>query len=243
MMVMDDDSEGMFAPQARRLLPTARALADASRLRILLLLTEREATVSELSTALKLPQPRVSGHLRLLANAGLVASERVGRWRYYTLLAERVESLLTGLHHAADADLPSDVLGDGSAVAPSLRRARRCYDHLAGSMAVDLLIALLTREWLKVDEHRVGGQPRYVLTEAGSDALTARGVDLTRTRQARRMFAVGCPDWTEDRPHLGGALGHEFTTMLQREGVISVPREHREVSVHASLPTWLDPPR
>ena len=86
-----------------RLSSVAGALADATRLAILLALIEREATVSELVALLGVPQPRVSTHLAMLPAPG--SSLRAdGRRRLYAVDAARVEPLLTGLQFAAAAD-------------------------------------------------------------------------------------------------------------------------------------------
>ncbi len=232
-----------FAEEAHRLLPAARAVADPSRLRIMLLLAERDATVSDLASTLQLPQPRVSGHLRLLTDAGLVQSARRGRWRYYALRADRTELLLAGLHSAADTAPTHDEPGAGLATDDPERRARRCYDHLAGAAGVQLLDALLRRGWLIPGPNQPQTQPRYTLTESGTQALAERDTDLNQATTTRRVFAYGCADWTERRPHLGGALGHEITATLERAGIITVPRDTRAVTVHAPLTTWLDTDR
>lgn len=71
-------------------LSTLRVLADEARLRILGLLAERELCVCELVGALKLSQPLVSHHLRVLRNAGLLSSGRRGKWVYYALNEGRI---------------------------------------------------------------------------------------------------------------------------------------------------------
>ncbi|MDH7515110.1 MAG: metalloregulator ArsR/SmtB family transcription factor [Bacteroidota bacterium] len=63
-----------------------RALADPNRLRIVtLLLAAGELCVCDIQRVLHLPQPRVSRHLGILQNAGVVTSTRRGRWMHYTL--------------------------------------------------------------------------------------------------------------------------------------------------------------
>lgn len=63
-----------------------KCLAEDTRLKSLLLLTEGEALcVCELMTALELSQPKVSRHLAELRECGLVEGERRGRWVYYSL--------------------------------------------------------------------------------------------------------------------------------------------------------------
>jgi ubiquinone/menaquinone biosynthesis C-methylase UbiE len=67
---------------------TLKAAGEATRLRILTLLAEAELTVSELTDILRQSQPRLSRHLRLLAEAGLVERHREGSWAFFRL-AER----------------------------------------------------------------------------------------------------------------------------------------------------------
>src|SRR5438477_1457871 len=60
-----------------------KAAGEATRLRILALLAEAELTVSELTTILRQSQPRISRHLRLLSEAGLVERFREGSWAFF----------------------------------------------------------------------------------------------------------------------------------------------------------------
>src|SRR5580700_2899561 len=64
---------------------TLKAAGEATRLRILALLTEAELTVSDLTEILRQSQPRLSRHLRLLAEAGLVERFREGSWAFFRL--------------------------------------------------------------------------------------------------------------------------------------------------------------
>jgi SAM-dependent methyltransferase len=67
------------------LLSALEAAGEATRLRILVLLAEGELTVTELMTILGQSQPRVSRHLKLLVEAGLVARHREGAWAFFRL--------------------------------------------------------------------------------------------------------------------------------------------------------------
>lgn len=62
-----------------------KACADETRLRVLLLLAERELCVCELVEVLDMPQGKISRHLAVLKHAGLVQSRREGTWIYYAL--------------------------------------------------------------------------------------------------------------------------------------------------------------
>ncbi len=85
-----------------------RALADETRMRIVMCLVGREVCVCELADHLDVPQPLLSFHLRTLREAGLVQVERRGRWNFYTLDPsglEAAEDFLSNLvaEHAAAA--------------------------------------------------------------------------------------------------------------------------------------------
>jgi ArsR family transcriptional regulator len=70
----------------RRIVPYFRALADASRLRLLALMNAGPLCVEDMAVALAVPQPRVSRHLAYLKRAGLVDSNRQGRRIYYRIV-------------------------------------------------------------------------------------------------------------------------------------------------------------
>jgi hypothetical protein len=122
-----------------------------------------------------------------------------GRHRYYSLNDARVARVLEGL----------SVLAGGArrAFAPNapnrLRAARTCYDHIAGALGVSLHDRLMTLEWLAAES--AGGS--YKITPKGTRALEAIGVDVEGSQVLRRRFAFACLDWSERRPHIGGALG------------------------------------
>jgi ArsR family transcriptional regulator len=68
-----------------------RALSDETRLRIMVLLSEKELCVCQIEAALDLPQAKVSRHLAVLRYAGLVKDRREGLWIYYSLAEPRNE--------------------------------------------------------------------------------------------------------------------------------------------------------
>lgn len=74
-----------------------KALADPTRLRILVLLTNREMCVCEVMAALDLTQPTASHHLGILENAGLVKKRKEGKWVFYRLTDPRKFGILRDL--------------------------------------------------------------------------------------------------------------------------------------------------
>jgi hypothetical protein len=100
-----------------------------------------------------------------------------------------------------------------------------------------LLDELLRRKWVEPSE---GGRTRteYRLTATGETALRERGVDIAGAARSRRLFAFGCPDWTEQRPHLGGALGAALLDALVAAGVAQ-RGIGRTITLWQSLEVWL----
>ena len=62
-----------------------KAAAETTRIRVLALLAETELTVSDLTEILRQSQPRISRHLKLLAEAGLIDRHPEGAWVFYRL--------------------------------------------------------------------------------------------------------------------------------------------------------------
>src|SRR3954467_9258537 len=87
-------------PDVDRAVTLFHALSDATRLGILDMLRDRERCVCELQDELDAAQSRLSFHLRVLKEAGLVSDRREGRWMYYSIapaaLAE-VHDLAVGM--------------------------------------------------------------------------------------------------------------------------------------------------
>src|SRR6202163_753836 len=83
------------APSIADLLAALRAVAEPTRLRLLILCARGELTVSELAQILGQSQPRVSRHLKLLCEAGLLDRFREGSWVFYRISASGPASALT----------------------------------------------------------------------------------------------------------------------------------------------------
>ena len=71
-----------------------RALADTTRLKILMLLEMREMCVCEIMVALDLTQPTASHHLGMLEAVDLVKDRREGKWVFYSLTNKRITKLM-----------------------------------------------------------------------------------------------------------------------------------------------------
>ncbi|MFI0419731.1 ArsR/SmtB family transcription factor [Spongiactinospora sp. 9N601] len=189
----------------------AGLMADATRAAMLTtLLDGRALAAGELARAAGVSPPTGSAHLGRLLDGGLVTVVSQGRHRYYRLAGPDVAAALEVL--ARISPRPAVRSLKGARQARLLRDARTCYDHLAGRAGVDLLDRLVAAGCL-LDR---GG--RYDVPQAGEAMFLRLGVDVPEVRRARRKFAPSCLDWTERRPHLGGALGAALTGRLIERG-------------------------
>ena len=118
-----------------------------------------------------------------------------------------------------------------------LRRARTCYDHLAGVAGIELFGQMLTLGWLEQTESQTSPRVSYRLTPLGQAALAGKDVDLT-TSPSKRRFAYGCIDWTERRLHLGGALGATVLRALQARDIVRRTPGTRTVAVQSGITSW-----
>lgn len=163
------------------------------------LLDGRARTSTELALAADVTPSTASTHLQRLQQRRLVKVFAQGKHRYYALERSDVARALEALSVVAGA--PRKL---GSRAPHPLRFARSCYDHIAGSVGVSLHDRLRQLRWFSSGS---GDPTAYSLTPAGESALEALGIDVDATRAERRRFAFACIDWSERRPHLGGALG------------------------------------
>lgn len=90
-----------------QLAPVLKALADESRLAILLLLAERPRSVAELTAALEIGQTLTSHHLKALREVGLITATAVGRSNRYAICCDAVADPILYLSRIAAASSAS----------------------------------------------------------------------------------------------------------------------------------------
>ena len=184
----------------------AALVGEPARAEILTaLLADRALTAGELAGVAGITKQTVSGHLAKLVEAGLLAVEAQGRHRYFRLAGGDVAQLLEALMGVAFRTGALRMVPGPRE--PALRKARVCYDHLAGELGVLAYDGLVERGSLG------HGDDGLFLTNAGADWLGRFGIDPVLAARRRRSFCRPCLDWGERRHHLGGALG---TALLAR---------------------------
>lgn len=189
-----------------KLAEVAAVVGEPARAAMLTVLMDgRALTASELASVAGITPQTASTHLARLVAAELVAVETQGRHRYHRLANPGVARMLEGLMQHASA-------GDWARRAPrtgprdeALRRARTCYDHLAGRLGVAIADALVARGHVEIDDDA------GLITETGARFFATIGIKLSGEGKGRRLVSRPvcrmCLDWSERRPHLAGRLG------------------------------------
>ena len=178
----------------------AALLGDPARANMVTALTGGQAlTAGELAREAGVTAQTASSHLAKLSAGGLVEGRKQGRHVYYALSGPDVAGVIEALSGLAARTGHSRVRTGPKE--PALRRARVCYDHLAGDLGVAMLDSLTHRGMI------VGAGETLVLTTQGEAFMTALGLDLPALSSLRRPLCKGCLDWSVRRSHLAGALG------------------------------------
>jgi ArsR family transcriptional regulator len=194
-----------------------RAAAEATRLRLLALCAERELSVSDLAEVLGQSEPRVSRHLRILTEAGLVERVRQGQWVHYRLArsmppANFVRGLLGQLERS-DPVLAQDrerlrTPGAAPGAAPAVSRLGRelravLEAEMAAAPASVLLIGVEHPELLLSVVERAGQCTALAHSRRAAQAARAT---LARLQRACRIVQAGGAEaiGAEDVRRLGG---------------------------------------
>lgn len=212
-----------------------KTLASESRVQILAALMGGQALpASELAYRARVTNQTASEHLRLLEKTGLISQKACGRHRYYEIATPEVSDMLEGLSIAFQAPPPN---GE-SKVPDHLKKARFCYDHLAGELGVGITDRLIARNVLAPD-----GRDYHVLSEQ-PELLTRIGLNVAEIRKKKRCFSRQCIDWSERRPHLAGALGAALASRFIDLRWIARSRDDRSVRItdngKQAFNDWID---
>jgi DNA-binding transcriptional ArsR family regulator len=204
----------------------AAAIGEPARARMLYCLVDGHArTSTELAMVADVSPSTASVHLKRLRTEHLVNVLVQGKHRYYSLEGPNVANVLEGLSVLAG--------GSGGKFVPNtpsrLRAARTCYDHMAGTLGVSLHDRFKALGWLSPGPR--DSDNAYDLTPDGTKAFEALGIDIEATRGLRRRFAYACLDWSERRPHTGGALGAALLKVTLKRKWVTQDLDSRALGV------------
>lgn len=215
----------------------AALIGDPARAEVLTALMSGMAlTATELADIAGVTRQTISSHLAKLVEAKLLAVAAQGRHRYFRLADDDVAQLLESLMGVA---FRSGALRlRSSPREPALRKARVCYDHLAGELGVLVYESLAGRGAFSLDAEGIG------LSADGARIVRQLGIDPVAHGGKRRSLCRTCLDWSERRDHLAGVLGSTLLARFETLGWANRARDSRVVAFTAagegSLREWLD---
>lgn len=202
----------------------AKLLANPARSAMVgALLDGRAMSAGELARLGAVAPSTASQHLEDLVSGGLLVVSPQGRHRYFGLASADVAEALEAFARICP-EMPIRSLRSSDET-QALRRARTCYDHLAGALGVAVLDGVLARGWL------VAEGSGLVIGPHGRKGFADLGVDVVVLEGQRRCLARPCLDWTERRPHLAGALGAALAASLLERRWIEPLIQRRAVRV------------
>ena len=207
-------------------------LADDARASMILTLLGGDAIpAGELARRAGVSPSGASAHLKRLREGGLITQERAGRHRYFRLASAEVAEALESLAHVAPVRRVSSFRE--SEATRALKRARTCYDHIAGELGVAVADALVGCGVLTRTD------AAFALTDEGTRWFSGLGIDVDAIAASRRSFARACVDWSERRPHLAGSLGAALADVFfARKWIRRLPGG-RAVAVTPDGRAWL----
>jgi len=198
-------------------------IGDPARANMLAALMDgRALTATELAEIACVTAQTASTHLAKLEAGGLIRPQKQGRHKYFSLAGPDAGRLIESLmDFAADRGHLRHRPGPKD---EAMRKARICYDHLAGDLGVRMFDSLVSSGHLIFDDSRIA------LTHDGEHFLEDTGIDLAALRTSRRPLCRCCLDWSERRDHLAGSLGAALFDMIIDKGWARRDRASRAIA-------------
>jgi len=180
------------------------------------LMSGRALTATELAGVSNVSRQTIISHLRKLLSAELVVVHSQGRHKYFRLANEEVAEVLKrkvgSLQSSVYVPL---VTGPKDA---SMRKARSCYDHLAGPLAVALYAQSINQQWLTQPVLSGRLSRTLELTSKGAEKFLSLGIPVDELIKGKRTLCKACLDWSERKDHLSGALGSQLLKFCINSG-------------------------
>lgn len=210
----------------------ASLLADPKRSAMLWALIDGVARPSdELADMAGLTPSSACAHLARLSASGLLKLEPRGRKRYFRLAGPEVGAAVEALASVQVTSREINPAREDVGIPLSMRRARLCGDHLGGELAADLYQRLFDAGWLEGVEHQIE------VTQEGRTQFARYGIyieSLARYQRKSISSCRCCSEWTDHRPHLGGALGSSLLKLFLQSGWIRESEPSRRLQINAA---------
>jgi len=193
---------------SKKLADLAAQLADRSRATMVLSLMDGSSRpASELALLANLSAASASMHLAKLVRSGILTVRSQGRNKFYRITTPAMAHAIEALGVASSSPV-SHLKRERTLISNPWGFARTCYDHLAGSLGVELALALQRRAYLRAEGRE------FELTATGKTWLQELEIDSHALESMKRSFAPQCLDWTDRRYHIAGALGSALLTRM-----------------------------
>lgn len=183
-------------------------IGDPARANMLAALMSGKAlTATELATEGGITAQTASVHLAKMETAGLLIKRKQGRHRYFELaigvgtVLENIMGLAASIGHIRTRTGPTD---------KALRKARVCYDHLAGDYGILVFDGMVEKGYL------AGQIDDLSLTSKGEEFVKSLGINLHSKPKKKRPICLACLDWSARRSHLAGLLGAELLKTFEK---------------------------
>lgn len=174
------------------------------------LLDGRAYTATELAICADISKQACSNHLSKLVEGNLLTIESHGRHKYYRFANDRVAHAVENIAYL----LPDLCYFEqfNRKPAEGIKKARTCYDHIAGSLGVKITTAMLKKEIITERDEK------YIITTEGELWFESFGINLLELQKMKRRFAYPCLDWSERKHHIAGAVGAAiFNALLHKD--------------------------
>lgn len=189
----------------------AALIGDPARANMLsALMDTRARTAGELAAEAGVTKQTASSHLAQLLDAGLVHRDVQGRHHYYRLAGPDVAAALEALMTLSDARAGRRLRAGPSDLA--LRKARVCYDHLAGELGVLMFDRMVSNGWIGSEEDALS------VSAPGWKRLKQIGIEPQDFEGTSRPQCRTCLDWSMRRYHLAGSIGNAVLEKIFQNG-------------------------
>ena len=215
----------------------AALIGDPARANMLSALMDKRArTAGELASEAGVTKQTASSHLAQLLEAGLLHRDVQGRHHYYRLAGQDVAAAIEALMSLANVGTVRRLRAGPKD--PALRKARVCYDHLAGELGVLMFDQMVTGGWIGTQAHALSVSP------LGWKRLSLIGIGSESLPRSRRPQCRTCLDWSMRRYHLAGSIGSAVLDQLFAQGWARRDKASRAVvftaNGEARFRRWLD---
>ena len=204
----------------------AALVGEPARTEMLLaLLDGRAFTANELAGAARITPQTASRHLAQMLDAGLLLREKQGRHCYHRLASEDVAVMLESIMQVATRGRSARPVIRTGPKDDSMRRARMCYDHIAGKLGVLIADHLLDKHAIILE-----GQSGQV-TDQLNACLAPLNWQLNTHTSEQQVLCRPCLDWSERRYHVAGRLGKELCSHLLKLGYLKRKTGERSLTI------------